>query len=152
MENNENNFDMNEEKNEVTPEQAPETPVAPEAPAPEAPKAAQAAPAAGADEGKGFSIAALVLGILGIVIAWVPLVSVFAFICAILGIIFGVKGKKMSAAVYGKPSGMATAGFVLGIIGVAFATLALIVVGCSVGCAACLGTGAGALSELDGLY
>lgn len=77
MENNENNFDMNEEKNEVTPEQAPETPAAPEAPAPEAPKAAQAAPAAGADEGKGFSIAALVLGIAGIVGGWFPGYSVF---------------------------------------------------------------------------
>lgn len=100
MENNENNFDMNEEKNEVTPEQAPETPVAPEAPAPEAPKAAQAAPAAGADEGKGFSIAALVLGIAGIVGGWFPVIQYFTLVCAILGIIFGVKGKKMSAAVY----------------------------------------------------
>ena len=149
MENNENNFDMNEEKNEVTPEQAPETPAAPEAPAPEAPKAAQAAPAAGADEGKGFSIAALVLGIAGIVGGWFPVIQYFTLVCAILGIIFGVKGKKMSAAVYGKPSGMATAGFVLGIIGVAIAVIGII---CIIGCAACIGAGAGALSELDGLY
>ncbi len=149
MENNENNFDMNEEKNEVTPEKASETPAAPAAPAPETPKAAQAAPAAGADEGKGFSIAALVLGIVGIIGGWFPVIQYFTLICAILGIIFGVKGKKMSAAVYGKPSGMATAGFVLGIIGVAFAVLGII---CIIGFLGCLGAGVGALSELEGLY
>lgn len=90
-----------------------------------------------ANEGKGFSIAALVLGILGIVGGWIPVVCYFTTICAILGIVFGVKGRKMSVAVHGKASGLATAGLVLGIIGTAFAILGLL---CTVVCVAAAST------------
>ena len=90
-----------------------------------------------ANEGKGFSIAALVLGILGIVGGWIPVVCYFTTICAILGIVFGVKGRKMSVAVHGKASGLATAGLVLGIIGTAFAVLGLL---CTVVCVAAAST------------
>ena len=90
-----------------------------------------------ANEGKGFSIAALVLGVLGIVGGWIPVVCYFTTICAILGIVFGVKGRKMSVAVHGKASGLATAGLVLGIIGTAFAVLGLL---CTVVCAAAAST------------
>jgi hypothetical protein len=92
------------------------------------------------DEGKGMSIAALVLGILGIIGGWIPIVCYFTFICAILGIVFGVKGRNKSALVYGKPSGLATAGFVLGIIGTAFGVLGLICTGI-VGAALCASAG-----------
>ena len=88
------------------------------------------------DDGKGLSIAALVLGILGIVGGWIPIVTYFTFVCAILGIIFGVKGRKKSEAIYGKPSGLATAGFILGIIGTACGVIGLICTAC-VGIAAC---------------
>lgn len=88
-----------------------------------------------ADEGKGWSIAALVLGILGIVGGWFPVVCYFTTICAILGVVFGVKGRKMSVAANGKASGLATAGLVLGIIGVVFAALGLI---CTAVCSAAL--------------
>ena len=37
------------------------------------------------DDGKKFSVAALVLGILGIVGGWFPIVCYFTTICAILG-------------------------------------------------------------------
>lgn len=90
-----------------------------------------------ANEGKGFSIAALVLGVLGVVGGWIPVVCYFTTICAILGIIFGVKGRKMSVAVHGKASGLATAGLVLGIIGTAFAVLGIL---CTVVCAAAVAT------------
>lgn len=83
------------------------------------------------DDGKKLSIAALVLGILGIVGGWIPVVCYFTTVCAILGVIFGVKGRKKSVAVYGNPSGLATAGLVLGIIGVAFAALGLICTACA---------------------
>lgn len=82
------------------------------------------------DDGKGMSIAALVLGILGIVGAWFPVVCYFTTVCAVLGIIFGVKGRQKAAAA-GVPMGLATAGFVLGIIGTAFAVLGIICVGCA---------------------
>lgn len=85
------------------------------------------------NDGKGMSIAALVLGILGIVGSYIPVVCYFTTLCAILGIVFGIKGRKMSVAANGKASGLATAGLVLGIIGTAFAVLGLI---CTVLCTA----------------
>ena len=81
------------------------------------------------DDGKGMSIAALVLGILGIIGGWIPIVAYFTFVCAVLGMIFGVKGRAKSTAAYGKASGLATAGLVLGIIGTCLGALGLI---CSV--------------------
>lgn len=96
------------------------------------------------DDGKNLSIAALVLGILGIVGGSIPVVCYFTTVCAIWGIVLGVKGRKKSVAVHGKPSGLATAGLVLGIIGTAFAVLGLI---CTVICSAaiCASTGASLL-------
>ena len=88
-----------------------------------------------ADDGKKYSVAALVLGILGIVGGWFPVICYFTTVCAVLGIIFGVKGRKMSVAVHGKASGLATAGLVLGIIGTAFAVLGLL---CTAVCSAAL--------------
>ena len=79
-----------------------------------------------ADDGKGMSIAALCLGVLGIIGGFIPVVCYFTTICAILGIVFGVKGRKKSIAANGKASGLATAGLVLGIIGTAIAALGVI--------------------------
>ena len=45
---------------------------------------------------KGYSIAALVCGILGIVGSFIPWVCYFTFVLAILGIVFGVKGRKLA--------------------------------------------------------
>ncbi len=82
------------------------------------------------NNGQSFSIAALVLGILGIVGGFLPVVQYFTTICAILGIVFGVKGRRMSIAATGSASGLATAGLVLGIIGTAFAVLGIVCVAC----------------------
>lgn len=83
------------------------------------------------DDGKGQSIAALVLGILGIIGGWIPVVGYFTFVCAVLGVVFGVKGRKKSEAAYGKCSGLATAGLVLGIIGVVFGAIGLVCTICA---------------------
>ena len=90
------------------------------------------------NDGKGLSIAALVMGILGIVGGWIPIVGYFTTVLAILGLVFGVIGRKKSAAATGKPSGLATAGLVLGIIGCAFAALGLVCTICSVALCAAL--------------
>lgn len=58
------------------------------------------------DAGKGFAIASLVLGIISL--------FVFAYICGTLAIVFAVVAKKK-----GSTNKMATAGLVLGIVGVA---------------------------------
>lgn len=82
------------------------------------------------DNGKGLSIAALVLGIVGIVGGGI--IGYITIVCAILGIILGVKGRQKSVAAEGKASGLATAGLVLGIIGTAFSALGIL---CTVACA-----------------
>ena len=98
------------------------------------------------NNGKGFSIAALVLGILGIVGGWIPVLGYFTLVMAILGIIFGAKGRKMSAAADGKASGLATAGLVLGIIGTCIGGLGVLCTTCTL-CAA-----AEVAGELGGLF
>ena len=89
--------------------------------------------------GKNFSIAALVCGILGIVGSFIPIVSYFTLVLAILGIVFGVKGRKMATP---ETKGLATAGFVLGIIGVCFAVIGVICAICAVGMLASMGAAA----------
>ena len=68
------------------------------------------------NNGQNLSIAALVLGILGIIGGFIPIVCYFTTVCAILGIVLGAKGRQMSAAANGTASGLATAGLVLGLI------------------------------------
>ena len=89
--------------------------------------------------GKNFSIAALVCGILGIVGSFIPIVSYFTLVLAILGIVFGVKGRKMATP---ETKGLATAGFVLGILGVCFAVIGVICAICAVGMLAAMGAAA----------
>lgn len=98
------------------------------------------APGMKPQDGKGFSVAGLVCGIIGAVFGWFGIVGVIALVCAIVGIIFAVKGRKMSTAVHGKPSGIATAGLVLGIIGASLAGIG--VLACTV-CVACVGNAVG---------
>lgn len=148
----ENKINETTEATEQTPEveAAPveETPVVEESPVVEAAAKVDAAidgavdKVLGADDdGKKLSIAALVLGILGIVGGWIPVVCYLTTVCAVLGMIFGVKGRKKSIAANGKASGLATAGLVLGIIGTVFAVLGLV---CTVICSAAVCASAGA--------
>ena len=76
------------------------------------------------NSGKGFCIAALILGIGGIVgILVVPFLS---FVASLLAVIFGAKGRKKTAAALGKANGMGTAGLVLGIVGMVLDVLLVI--------------------------
>lgn len=87
-------------------------------------------------DGKGLSITALVLGICGVALCWIGGLNIVILVLSILGIIFGVIGRKKSIAAYGKASGLATAGLVLGIIGTAISGIG--VLACTA-CAACIG-------------
>ncbi len=98
------------------------------------------------NDGKGMSIAALVCGILGIIGGFIPFVSYFTTVLAVLGLIFGVIGRKKSTLAYGKASGIATAGLVLGVIGVAFAVIGLL---CTIICTAALCSAAGELGSMS---
>lgn len=93
------------------------------------------------DDGKTLSIVALVCGILGLCVGTIPVVQYFTLVLSVLAIVFGAKGMEKSKAVYGKASGMAVAGLVLGIVSVALTVAALLCVGC-VGCLGCIGAAA----------
>lgn len=87
--------------------------------------------------GKGMSIAALICGVLGIVGSFIPVVCYITLILSILGIVFGVKGQKIAKET-GEGKGLATAGLVLGIVGVAFGAIGAVCAICVV-CAAAAG-------------
>ena len=62
------------------------------------------------NNGKGMSIAALVCGILGVVLCWVPIASWVVLVLSILGIVFGANGMKKCKAT-GQSQGLAIAGW-----------------------------------------
>ncbi|HIR49792.1 MAG TPA: DUF4190 domain-containing protein [Candidatus Avoscillospira avicola] len=86
-----------------------------------------------------MSIAALVCGILGIVGSFIPVISYFTLVLAILGIVFGSKGMKI-AKITGQGQGLATAGLVLGIIGTAFGVIGVLCIICAAGALAAAGS------------
>lgn len=88
------------------------------------------------NKSNGMAVAALVCGILGIIGSFIPVVMYFTAVLAVLGIVFGVKGKKI-AAESNSGKGLATAGLVLGIIGTVFAASGIL---CAVACAGALGS------------
>lgn len=71
--------------------------------------------------GKGFAIAALVLGIISIVTCWGPSSSFFALIVGIVGIVMAVQARKVLPPDVNK--GMVTAGLVLSMIGTVVAAI-----------------------------
>ncbi len=87
------------------------------------------------EQRNGMSIAALVCGILGIIGGFIPVVTYFTLVLAILGIVFGVKGRKAGGA----NTGLATAGLVCGIVGVAFSAAGVICAICAIGAIGSLG-------------
>ncbi|MDR0402486.1 MAG: hypothetical protein LBH35_02725 [Treponema sp.] len=70
-----------------------------------------------------MAIAALVCGIIGIVLGWFPVINYAALVLAILGIVFGAIAIKNAPA---DKKGIATAGLVLGIIGTVCAGIGVI--------------------------
>ncbi len=82
-----------------------------------------------------FGIVSLVCGIVGLILCWFGYSAFISLACGIVAIIMSNKSK----AAIGN-NGMATAGLVLGIITLAIAAIAVIIVlACAsvVGCAAC---------------
>lgn len=77
-------------------------------------------------------VAALVLGIIGTLLSWHPFLMLLGAPMAILAIILGIMGRKQLAA-QNQPTGMATAGMVLGIVGTTISALIF------AACAACAG-------------
>ncbi len=81
------------------------------------------------EQRNGMAIAALVCGILGIIGGFIPIVMYFTLVLAILGIVFGVKGRRAG----GPNTGLATAGLVCGIVGVASSAAGVLCTICAIG-------------------
>ena len=97
---------------------------------------------------KGFAIAALVLGIASVALgyeAWYLGVT-----AGVVGLVLSVMAKKSYEEI-GEKNGMATAGFILSIVGIALSCLGLVMCIACVGCSTVAGAGAltGGLAEGD---
>ena len=92
------------------------------------------------NSGKGLSVAALILGIVSIVLAWFYMINIIALASGIVGLILAVKGKKAAKAA-GAPTGLGTAGLVLAIIGTVLAAIGFF------SCTLCILCAAGAVSS-----
>jgi len=84
-----------------------------------------ATPPAGSSSGNGNGIAtaALVTGIIGVILAWIPFLVVIGFVLAVLALVFGIQGSRRRHA---SGRGKATAGLVLGGVGVALSIVGVI--------------------------
>lgn len=86
--------------------------------------------------GKGKIIAGFVMGIVGIVLGILSgIFSIIGLPVAVVGLVLSIMGGKQAKAA-GQPSGLATAGLVLGIIAVVFTTIAFFTCGICYLCAA----------------
>ena len=94
--------------------------------------------------GKGYSVAALILGIVATVLAWVYMIKIAALVCGIVGIVLAAKGRK-SAIAASAPTGIGTAGLVLSIIGTVLAGIGFF------SCTVCVMCAAGSAGTLGGL-
>ena len=99
--------------------------------------------------GKNKAVAGLVLGIVSAVAAWTGYGAAAGIIVGIVGIILCIGAKKEMKAVGYTQTGMATAGLVLSIIGVALSALLFTCTLCVV-CA--VSSGINNLTGLSGLY
>lgn len=73
----------------------------------------------------GVALAAMILGIVAVVTAWMPFLVVIGAICAIASIPFGIVGRRRAKRGAGRSS-MATTGLVLGGLGVALSALGIL--------------------------
>ena len=90
--------------------------------------------------GYGLGIASMILGILALLICYVPWVNIASLVMSIIGLVLAIMAKKKNAEV-GAPPGLATAGLVTSII--ALIVSAILFVTCTV----CLCAAGNAINE-----
>ena len=76
-------------------------------------------------QSSGSGVGAMVCGIIGLIFCWIPFVNIIGLILGIIAIVLGSSGRKTLPP---SKRGMATAGFVLGIISLIFSVVWLLVV------------------------
>ena len=75
----------------------------------------------------GLGVAALVLGILGLVGAWVPIVGIGGGVLGLVAVILGIVGRKRAARGQATNGGLALAGIITGALAVVLAVVVTIV-------------------------
>ncbi len=85
-----------------------------------------------------MAVASLILGILSIILSWIPVAGwIICLIMGIVAVVLGVLARKKQPA----KKGMAMTGMILGIIGIVFSLIWVIA------CGALMGAGAKALKD-----
>jgi NAD/NADP transhydrogenase beta subunit len=79
----------------------------------------QPQPAYQAQPSNTMGVTSMVLGIIGLVFSFIPIIGVIAWPLVILGIIFGGIGISKANQVPGMPKGMAVAGLACSLVGLA---------------------------------
>jgi hypothetical protein len=79
--------------------------------------------------GSGMAVAALVCGIIGAVIALIPILGIFGIILGLLGLIFGLVGWSKARKGQAGGKGMAIAGAILGALAIVLGIVGLMIVG-----------------------
>lgn len=122
----------------LPPKSAGGRPTAPAAPAPEDPRSAPDRPAVdarsptfvqpSAEQHNGQAIAALVLGIFGLVVLVlsIGLLFIFALPCSVAAWIVGVRARRRADRGEAGQRGLAQAGMILGLVGTALGAIALV--------------------------
>lgn len=82
-------------------------------------------PAPAGPGGNGIATAALVCGLIAVVLAWMPFVVVAGAVLAVLALVFGIQGLRRSHAT-SSGRGKSIAGIVLGAVGIGLAVLGTI--------------------------
>lgn len=98
-----------------------------------------------ADPFRGKAIASMVLGIVSLVFFWAGYGALLALVCGVIAIVLGAQARKGAEAMGLKPSGMATAGLIMGIIGGILSLIGFI------SCVACMGLYGVAINNADSL-
>ncbi|MDR2670562.1 MAG: DUF4190 domain-containing protein, partial [Oscillospiraceae bacterium] len=93
--------------------------------------------------GHGMGVASLVLGIIALVLTWIPWVNIVAIAMSVIGLILAITARKKNAAV-GAPSGVATGGLICSIIALALSVLSFVT--CTL-CLTAIGSGVGSLPD-----
>ncbi len=97
------------------------------------------------NNGKGLSIAGLVCGIVSAVLAWFYLVNIAALVLGIVGLVCAVKGRTQARAA-GSPTGIGTAGLVISIIGTCLAGVGFL------SCTLCVICAAGTVAGMESAF
>lgn len=91
-----------------------------------------------------MAVAGLVLGIVAIVLSFIPCIGILAIIPAVLGIIFSIMGLSQAKKT-GQGKGMAIAGLILSILAIAWVPIFVLIIMGGAAAAGAAAGGAGAL-------